>query len=163
MTFHVRPMKKTDIDEVYAIELLAHRAPWSHEILGDCVLVGYDCRVLEIQQSHQPKLVSYIISRYYANYCHVLNLCVDPEYQGRGYGKFLLQNLLDSLINGPCTAIILEVRPSNTPALRLYQKMGFHQIGIKEKYYSDDFGMEDAVLLEKKLAQDGGCSNLKNS
>ena len=151
MTLHVRPMRVDDVDSVYAIELIAHRVPWSREIIRDCVLVKYDCRILEIEADTVPALASYIVSRYDLNTCHVLNLCVTPHMQGKGYGRFLLQNLINSQEGTSINRMILEVRPSNTRALNLYQKMGFQQIGIKKDYYKDIDGTEDGVVLEKIL------------
>lgn len=151
MTLCVRPMLIEDIDNVHAIESVAHRAPWSREILRDCVLVKYDCRILEIDDNSAPILASYIVSRYDQNTCHVLNLCVAPDLQGKGYGQFLLQNLIDSQSGTMINRIILEVRPSNAVALHLYQKMGFQQAGVKKDYYQDAQGIEDGVVLEKCL------------
>ena len=145
----VRPMQALDVDKVYAIELAAHRAPWSSNILSDCVLVGYDCRLLEIGSLEEPELASYIISRYSESVCHVLNLCVAPALQGNGYGKILLQNVIDNPLQPDISLFYLEVRPSNAPALRLCEKMGFNQIGIKEGYYQDENGIEDAFILQK--------------
>jgi ribosomal-protein-alanine N-acetyltransferase len=74
--------------------------------------------------------------------------------QGNGYGQSLLQEVIDSQKNSAVDTIILEVRPTNIAAMRLYQKMGFLQVGIKTGYYHDDNGIEDAVVLQKKT--DGG-------
>ncbi len=147
----VRAMQSLDVDPVYSIEVVAHRAPWSREIIHDCILVGYDCRVLELQENASSKIISYVIARYYANYCHVLNLCVAVAHQGQGHGGYLLQTLINTLQYPLIDTITLEVRPSNLSALSLYQKMGFTQIGIKENYYCDSMGVEDAVILEKKV------------
>ena len=145
----VRPMQTLDVDKVYAIELAAHRAPWSSGIISDCVMVGYDCRILEIGSLEEPQLASYIISRYSESVCHVLNLCVAPALQGKGYGRILLQDVIDNPLVSDISLVYLEVRPSNHVALRLYQKMGFSQIGIKEGYYQDENGIEDAIILQK--------------
>lgn len=147
-TPQVRGMQLNDIDTVYAIELVAHIAPWSREILHDCVLVGYDCRVLEVDNT----LASYVINRYYENICHVLNLCVAPASQNKGYGRFLLQNVIDSLKDTDFSTVLLEVRPSNAAALHLYRKMGFRQVGIKKDYYSEGPELEDAIVLQKNLS-----------
>lgn len=151
MTLRVRPMLSDDIDKVCAIELAAHRAPWSRDIISDCVFVGYDCRVLEIDNGAEVELASYIISRYNDNVCHVLNLCVATALQGKGYGQLLLQNVIDLPQKPETESVLLEVRPSNAPALRLYQKMGFQQIGIKRGYYRDVENIEDAVVLQKQI------------
>ena len=152
MALRVRMMELTDIDSVYAIEMTAHRAPWSREILCDCVSVGYDCRVLEEETERGTNIVSYVICRYTESKCHVLNLCVAVDLQGKGYGRQLLQHVIDhpALLN--TQSIILEVRRSNLPAIKLYQKMGFEQIDIKPAYYPDPHKKEDAFVLLKNLS-----------
>jgi ribosomal-protein-alanine N-acetyltransferase len=150
MALHVRPMQNDDVDSVYAIEMVAHRDPWSHEILRDCVFVNYDCRILEIDRDVGRLLAGYVISRHDENSCHILNLCVSPTLRNNGYGQFLLQNVIDSQ-KSPIEKIRLEVRPSNFIALQLYKKMGFEQKEIKHGYYQDSQGVEDGVVLEKKI------------
>lgn len=144
-------MQLSDIDRVYAIEVAGHRAPWGREILSDCVFVGYDCRVLEIHHDPAVELVSYIICRNSEAICHVLNLCVAPTAQRRGYGEFLLEQVIKSLPRPDIQTIVLEVRPSNQAALHLYKKMGFLQVGTKRGYYREGPEAEDAVVLQKQL------------
>lgn len=156
MTLRVRPMQSGDVDSVYAIELAAHRAPWSRDILRDCVLVNYDCRMLEIDNGFTVDTVGYVICRYDETVCHVLNLCIKPALQGKSYGQFLLQNVIDSLPDTVINMMVLEVRPSNLPALHLYQKMGFQEIGVKRGYYRDDQGNEDAVVLQRYILHHQG-------
>ncbi|WP_133127456.1 ribosomal protein S18-alanine N-acetyltransferase [Legionella nagasakiensis] len=151
MLYHIRPMTVDDIESIYAIECSAHRAPWSRDILRDCVLVEYDCRVLESFERTNSEIISYIISRYHENTCHILNVCVAFAYQGKGYGRALLQDMIDSLAGSQIHVIVLEVRPSNVSAIKLYKKMGFYQAGIKKDYYQDEHGVEDAVLLQKEI------------
>jgi len=151
MQLKVRPMQSDDIDNVYAIELAGHRSPWSRDILRDCVLVNYDCRVIEVVTSVGVTLAGYIICRYVETVCHILNLCIKPALQGKGYGQFLLKHVIDTQKNTPVDTIILEVRPSNLVAIHVYQKMGFQQTGIKPGYYQDVNIIEDAVVLQKKL------------
>lgn len=149
MLVTVRGVQKKDIDQIHAIELSSHRAPWSRDILGDCLMVGYDCRLVEIPP-HQ-KIVGYVICRYPSNVCHILNLCVDFMYHRQGYGELLLRSVLDSLSRTAIEAAILEVRPSNLAALSLYKKFGFVEDIVKEKYYKDGDEEEDAILLKKNL------------
>ena len=152
MSYNMRPMQIDDIRCVHAIELSSHRAPWLSKTLNDCVSVGYDCRVLEVHQEKKWKIIGYIISRYRNNVCHVLNVCVDPVFQNQGYGRIILQDQIDSIKDAHhINTLYLEVRPSNKAALSLYYKMGFKQAGIKKDYYNDDAGIEDAVVLEKKI------------
>ncbi len=152
MILNIRRMKESDIDNVYAIETSVHLAPWSRDILRDCVLVGYDCRVLEINNGDSHILGGYIISRISNQSCHILNICIAKPLQSKGLGRKLLQTVLYSLTKFTDTiSVVLEVRPSNINALHLYQSMGFEQAEIKKEYYKDDHGVEDAILLKKML------------
>ena len=151
MTLQVRAMQNGDIDSVYSIELVAHRAPWSREIISDCVLVGYDCRVLELVDDAGVEIAGYIICRYHDGVCHILNLCIPPSLQRKGYGQFLLQYVIDSPAVKGTNSALLEARPSNKGALHLYNKMGFQQVGYKRGYYRDDPVVEDAIVLQKQM------------
>ncbi|HHT9708254.1 TPA: ribosomal protein S18-alanine N-acetyltransferase, partial [Legionella pneumophila] len=147
-----RRMKDSDIENVYSIETNVHIAPWSKDILRDCVLVGYDCRVLEINNGDSSILAGYIISRISNNSCHILNLCIAKPLQSKGLGRKLLQTVLYSLSKYTQTeSVILEVRPSNSAALHLYETMGFEKVEIKKDYYKDKNTVEDAILLKKLL------------
>ena len=144
-------MELGDLDSVHAIEQVVHRAPWTRDILRDCILVDYDCRVIEADLPLRPVIAGYIISRYDENACHILNISVASELQHTGYGQLLLQAIFDSLVNTEIKSIFLEVRPSNVWARHLYEKMDFQQIGVKRGYYRVDQTIEDALVLEKKL------------
>lgn len=152
MILNIRRMKDSDIENVYSIETNVHLSPWSKDILRDCVLVGYDCRVLEINNGNSPILAGYIISRISNNSCHILNLCIAKPLQSKGLGRKLLQTVLYSLSKYTQTeSVILEVRPSNISALHLYETMGFERVEIKKDYYKDKNGAEDAILLKKMI------------
>ncbi|MFO3362828.1 ribosomal protein S18-alanine N-acetyltransferase [Legionella pneumophila serogroup 1] len=152
MILNIRRMKDSDIENVYSIETNVHIAPWSKDILRDCVLVGYDCRVLEINNGDSSILAGYIISRISNNSCHILNLCIAKPLQSKGLGRKLLQTVLYSLSKYNQTeSVILEVRPSNSAALHLYETMGFEKVEIKKDYYKDKNSVEDAILLKKLL------------
>ena len=75
---------------------------------------------------------------------HLTVLAVDPRYQRRGLGKWLLVNLLDDACHRPLTRATLEVRPSNSLALALYESLGFEALGRRRRYYADG---EDALIL----------------
>jgi ribosomal-protein-alanine N-acetyltransferase len=145
-------MKDSDIEEVHSIESNVHIAPWSKDILRDCVLVGYDCRVIEFSNNERLELGGYIISRISDNKYHILNFCIAKLLQSKGLGKKFLQSVLNSLSKlEQIQSVVLEVRPSNAVAIHLYTTLGFTQIDIKKDYYKDKENMEDAIFLEKLL------------
>ena len=145
----IRAMQQSDLDEVYAIEVVAHRTPWPYDIFRDCLLVGYDCRVLEREEALQSEIVAYVMSRYKDNLCHILNLCVAPAWQGQGYGRHLLTYVLAHPGQDNVHGATLEVRPSTIVALHLYETMGFQQVCIKPHYYEDADGFEDGIVLHR--------------
>ncbi len=78
----------------------------------------------------------------------VFSLAVHPAYQGRGAGSALLKELAGIFRTFGAVEIILEVRSSNTRARKFYEKHGFYQTGIVEKYYNDG---ENACLMRLRL------------
>lgn len=141
-----------DLDTVYDIEQRAHVTPWSKEILYHCMLVGYECEVFCIKENGQEHLIGYCIRRYSENFMHILNLCIDCSFQGKGYGTQLLQHCLDTIpVDRDITEIKLEVRKSNQKAIELYCSAGFKITSTLTEYYKDVSGTEDALLLIKSL------------
>lgn len=147
----IRSMQLSDIDEVCRIEQQAHQTPWSEDIFKDCLLVGYDCHVLESHEEKQVSIVGCVIARKNLTVYHILNLCISNALQGQGLGKYLLENTIYGIKKSEIDSIILEVRPSNHPAIALYEKFGFQKDLIKKDYYQDGTSKEDAWLLRKAL------------
>lgn len=75
---------------------------------------------------------------------HITLLGIDPRYQRRGLGQWLLLNLLTNACQRHLTRATLEVRPSNSRALALYQNLGFEALGTRRRYYPDG---EDALIF----------------
>lgn len=149
MIINLRPMSESDIEQVYLIETKTHITPWDKKIIRDCVWIGYDCRILELNQDNHTQIAGYIISRIKNRVCHILNLCIDKPLQMQGLGRALLVIFLSLLEQKDVVdSIILEVRQSNKVALHLYSSFGFKEIEIKKEYYKDK---EDAIILKKLL------------
>ncbi|ACL73231.1 putative acetyltransferase [Thioalkalivibrio sulfidiphilus HL-EbGr7] len=143
----LRPMRHEDLDEIMVVELSAYPYPWTEGIFRDCMRVGYSCWVMTEAQ----RLVGYGVMSMAVGECHVLNLCVRPECQGRGYGRILLRGLLDHARRHKVETAFLEVRPSNTPAVQLYYSEGFNEVGLRKRYYPADNGREDALVLARDI------------
>lgn len=128
----IRPLDWGDLDRIMEIELAAYPVPWTRGIFGDCIRVGYDCRGLQLG----GELVGYSIQTDAAGEAHLLNLCVAPEWQGRGYGGTLLENAIRIAGRHGCRHMFLEVRPSNPAGIALYRSRGFAVIARRAGYYS---------------------------
>jgi [ribosomal protein S18]-alanine N-acetyltransferase len=143
----IRAMTDADVRTVVEIERASYQFPWSEGIFRDCLRVGYVCRVVLSGE----ELVGYGIMSTGAGEAHILNLCVRDSYRCRGIGRTLLEHLLGRAGAGGSSEAYLEVRPSNTAAIRLYQTLGFEPIGVRRGYYQALGGREDAAVLRLAL------------
>lgn len=143
----LRPMLEEDLPAVLEIEQAAYEFPWSENVFRDCLRVGYCCWVLE-RDAH---IQAYGIMSVGVGESHILNLCVRPEAQGQGLGSTMLHYLLDLARRHRADTAFLEVRPSNGAALRLYNRAGFTEVGMRRRYYPATDGREDALILAKSL------------
>ena len=143
-----RPMREADLDDVLAIEREAYEFPWSREIFRDCIRVGYSCRVLEFED----RVSAYGMLQIAAGKARLLNLCVRRRLHRQGLGRRLLARLIDVARSHRSRAVFLEVRPSNAAARRLYDSMGFAEVGVSRGYYPARTGREDAMILSLALS-----------
>jgi ribosomal-protein-alanine N-acetyltransferase len=147
VSVEIRPMHELDVPVIVAIERAAYQFPWSEGIFRDCLRVGYVCRVVDVGGD----MAGYGIMSIGAGEAHILNVCVRDEYRGRGFARKVLLYLLDRAHSSGMYEAFLEVRPSNTAAARLYQSMGFEQVGVRRGYYQATVGREDAAVLRRVL------------
>lgn len=143
----MRPMLDTDVSAVMAVEEAAYPHPWTSGIFQDCLRVGYCCWVAELDET----IVTYGVSSVVAGECHVLNVCVHPQWQGRGFGRKMLNRMLGIARQHHADTAFLEVRVSNRAAIELYLSEGFNEIGLRRNYYPNGEGREDALLFAKTL------------
>jgi [ribosomal protein S18]-alanine N-acetyltransferase len=143
----IRPMRITDVGDVVAIERAAYQFPWSEGIFRDCLRVGYVCRVMTANR----QVMAYGVMSFGAGEAHILNLCVGEEFRCRGVGRRLLESLLERATLAGMNEAFLEVRPSNTSAIRLYLALGFEQVGMRRGYYQAVGGREDAAVFRRVL------------
>jgi len=144
---HFRPMVSADVDRVILIERAAYPYPWTRGNFVDCLTSGYSCWVAEIDSD----IVAYSILMAGAGEGHVLNCCVMPAWQGRGLGRRTMQRSMSSAPEYGVETLFLEVRPSNTQAINLYDSLGFETVGLRRHYYPADQGREDALVMRYGL------------
>lgn len=143
----VRPMRQADIEAVADIENRSYVFPWTPGIFRDCLRAGHHCWVLEAD----TKLLGYGVLSAAAGEAHILNICIAPEYQGRGHGRRLLRRLVDLARWHKAQQVFLEVRPSNPRAIALYLDEGFNEIGNRPNYYPAEKGRENAIVMAMEL------------
>lgn len=146
----LRPMREADLDVIMAIETRAYPFPWTMGIFRDCLRAGYPAWVL----SGREATIGYGVISLAADEAHVLNLCIAPERQGRGHGRYLLRALVKLAGERGAQRLFLEVRPSNPQAIALYHSEGFNEIGRRPRYYPTRDGREDALVMAMEFLPD---------
>lgn len=151
----IEPMGHADLDAVLEIERASFPTPWSrqafiHELERNRVASLWVARAERPgEAAGAAAVVGYLCLWAVADEIHVTNLAVDPAWRGEGIGRLLLGTLLVRHRAGGARRAFLEVRPDNVEARRLYEGLGFHQVGRRRGYYVDTG--EDALLLEARL------------
>ncbi len=145
----IRRLDQADLSAVMAIETVAYDFPWSLPIFGDCLRAGYACYGM----FDQGVLQGYAIVSSAIDEAHLLNLCIRPEARRQGLAEVMLDHVLTEAELGGVDRCFLEVRPSNKPARRLYQKSGFRVIGRRPGYYPSQEGREDAWVMLCHLSE----------
>ena len=146
----VRPMTGHDLPAILEIENASYEFPWTLPIFRDCLRVGCHCYVYESSRG----ILGHGIMSVAAGECHLLNICIHPNYQRQGLGEGMVLFLLDFARQKKARVALLEVRMSNTAAYRLYTKLGFDEVGLRKNYYPARHGREDAIILARDLTID---------
>jgi ribosomal-protein-alanine N-acetyltransferase len=147
--WRVRPMSATDLPRVLAIEREIYPFPWTPGNFGDSLKAGYEAWVFE----NARDTIGYAVVMWIPDEVHLLNISVAAPWQGRGYGRAMLEWLCEDTGRRGARTMLLEVRPSNEHARALYDSAGFVQIGLRKRYYpSHENTREDALVLQRRLA-----------
>lgn len=145
-------MEAADLPEVLRIERAAMTPdPWNEEQLMVEMQAGNGVSLVA-EQGNQ--MCGYAFFRTCAPESELLRLAVAPERRRQGVASALLEQALSSFAEQKYATCFLEVRDSNEKARRLYQKIGFLQVGIRKKYYSQP--VEDALQLCRNLTETRG-------
>jgi ribosomal-protein-alanine N-acetyltransferase len=143
LPLRIRRMLQEDVPDVAGLERSVYEFPWSAGIFRDCLLAGYTSVVLE----QARKLAGYSIMSVAAGEAHLLNICIAESLRGQGIGGELLHYMIGHARDAGAERLYLEVRPSNTNAIRLYRRSGFEVVGVRRGYYRAHAGKEDAIVL----------------
>jgi len=140
-------MQLEDLAAVMEIELRAYEFPWSEGNMRDCINSNYYCCVYRLDD----RRVGYAVISVAAGEAQILNICIDPDMQGQGLGRRLLQHLIAEAGRRNADTLFLEVRASNRAAIALYDAAGFNEVGQRHGYYPAKDGREDALVLAFSL------------
>ena len=134
-----------DLDKISTIENETNKYPWSLNNFKSSLEAGNSSIVLKDKKN----ILGYAFFSVIGTDSHLLNITISKNYQGRGHGKRILEQVLfQSKVLG-ATIIFLEARESNYKAIDFYEKFGFKRDAIRYNYY-DGNPREDALLMSKQ-------------
>jgi ribosomal-protein-alanine N-acetyltransferase len=135
-------LDESDLAAIIAIEERAYRRPWSERMFR-----GEFANALGMRFGWREEecLVGYVFGWLLFDDLHINNIAVDPDCQGRGIGAALLDAIMAKAFEAGGRKALLEVRPSNERAQRLYTSRGFIEVHRRIGYYDDT--SEDAIVL----------------
>ena len=152
-TTTLRPIGVGDLDAVMAIEQRAYSFPWTRGNFIDSLAAGYAAQLLFVGSG---QAIGYFVAMPGVDEMHLLNLTVDPHWQGRGLSHVLMDAVEACCAERRAAMLWLEVRASNERARRLYLRRGFAEVGQRRGYYPAAQGRrEDAVVMSMKVGADG--------
>ena len=144
MEIIIKPMEKTDVDKVIAIEAKAYgEHHWSKESFMN-ELANELARYYSAFNEN-GELVGYAGCWQILEEVHITNIAVSPDFRRNKIGEKLLKNIIDDCYKNKAKYITLEVRVSNVPAISLYEKFGFKSLGVRKGYYQNN--NEDALIM----------------
>ena len=137
-----RPMTRDDADAVAALEAKCFAMPWSRE---DFWRETRNELAEYIVGEMNGQVVAYAGAWISFDQAEVMHVAVAPEIRGQGVGTLLFGALIEAVKRRGAKSITLEVRPSNTTAIKLYENFGLRSVGRRKGYYLDNG--EDALIM----------------
>jgi ribosomal-protein-alanine N-acetyltransferase len=140
----IREMSFEDLDSVLEIERECFKIPWTRNMFLNILSASNTYSIVyELDET-----IGYALTLLQRDIIHIANIAVKEEYQHQGIGSEILSHLLHFGMSLNKKKAILEVRPSNLPAISLYEKFDFYKVGIRKRYYPDG---EDALVMQREI------------
>ena len=138
-------MSDAHVSQIAELEKLCFSCPWSEKSVASELNNPLSCWLVAVDGD---AVAGYIGSQSVMGEADMMNVAVRPDHRRQGIAKMLVEGLVQELIKREVYSLTLEVRASNDPAIRLYEQLGFHQVGRRPNYYRDP--REDALILRKE-------------
>ena len=142
----IENMTAAHVSQIAELEKLCFSDPWSEKSIE----TELSCRLsVWLVALEGEQVVGYVGSQTVIDESDMMNIAVHPDFRRRGIAEALVAELEAALRQRGSHALTLEVRDSNAPAIALYEKLGFAQVGLRKNYYRNP--KEDARILRKEL------------
>ena len=147
MHFEIADVSLEHIAEINELEKLCFSLPWSRQALISQLPDDMHMFIAAIGDDGQ--VLGYVGMMYVLDEGYISNVAVSPEHRRLGIADALINALIDRADEKDLSFVTLEVRKSNVPAIELYIKNGFSEVGLRKNYYTKP--TEDAILMTRFL------------
>lgn len=147
MQYKIVDAQPKHIDAVEEIEKQCFSLPWSRQALIS--QLPDDMHMFVVAENEQGNAIGYVGMMYVLDEGYISNVAVSPDYRRLGIADALINKLISSAEDKMLSFVTLEVRESNTPAIELYAKNGFSEVGLRKNYYEKP--TENAILMTRFL------------
>ena len=141
----IETMKACHVRQVAELEKLCFSAPWSENSVASELTNPLSVWLVALEED---RVAGYVGSQTVMGETDMMNIAVHPDFRRQGIAEMLVDALIVQLKARNSHCLTLEVRASNEPAGRLYEKLGFLQVGLRKNYYRNP--REDAYILRKE-------------
>lgn len=141
----IRTMQAADVSAIANLEAICFRDPWSERSIASELSNPLSCWLVAVEGD---VLAGYVGAQTVLDGADMMNLAVAPAFRRQGVGQELICKLIVCLQKQGAFSLALEVRASNTPAIGLYEKLGFVPVGRRPNYYRNP--KEDALIMRKE-------------
>ena len=139
-------MDESHVKQIAELEKLCFNDPWSENSIASELNNRLSLWLVAVEDD---LVVGYVGSQTVLGETDMMNIATHPDYRKQGIGTALINELITELKNRNSHSLMLEVRVSNDPAISVYQKMGFTEVGRRRNYYRNP--REDALILRKEF------------
>lgn len=138
-------MNETQVLQIAELEKICFSDPWSETSIASELNNKLSLWMVAIDDE---KVIGYVGSQTVLGETDMMNIAVHPDYRKQGIGTALIVELIGELELRGSHSLMLEVRASNTPAISVYEKLGFIEVGRRKNYYRNP--KEDALIMRKE-------------
>jgi ribosomal-protein-alanine N-acetyltransferase len=146
-----------DLEDLIPIERASHLAPWSVGNFSDSLTAGYWAyclKQLPEENNQNNPLLAYCVLMPGVDDLSLLNITVNPLYRRKGLARKVLESIEHLAVSRDLYKIFLEVRLSNEGAIKLYESLGYRQVGIRKDYYPLHEGVKESASVMLKELRD---------
>ena len=141
----IETMNASHVAQIAELEKICFSDPWSERSIASELDNNL---ALWLTATEGNRVAGYIGSQTVLDETDMMNVAVHPEFRRQGIAELLVNTLVERLKSAGSRCLTLEVRASNLPAISLYEKLGFTEIGRRKNYYRNP--REDALILRKE-------------